>query len=354
MIDALKFRVNLGAFPTVLQHQFDFITTTLDSDCKTFQVHIRYYCTEDPNMAFSSKAEFDRVCNEVIDEGLKMYYGGELDIDGVTYYSDITTEVTKKQTRNSQPIVLKNQTGDCVGKSNNNVVFPINGHYCDDIQFRYTIAHEFGHAMLIPAEGIDYSATHKGTSTLSQVPRNDSDVANCDGSVVFDLMHYFKEYNENCYENGTRGPPFYLKAMASESDKQTLAFHAEEQIQESSTCGAIYGASCASKNCLDGLKCEPTMKVCVECLDDSHCDSETQYCHDKSNYNRVNKCLDKRRAFEPCDRDRTCLYGYCNRNTWLCGSKGEQAPTQPTENRASVVNLSTLSVLVALTFNARL
>ena len=54
-----------------------------------------------------------------------------------------------------------------------------------------------GHGILLASESIHHTATHKGTSTLSQDPRPDAKVANCDGTP-FDLMHYFRDYEENC------------------------------------------------------------------------------------------------------------------------------------------------------------
>ena len=40
--------------------------------------------------------------------------------------------------------MLKN----CVGKSFNDVIIPIIAYWCDDVQFRYTIAHEFGEELV--------------------------------------------------------------------------------------------------------------------------------------------------------------------------------------------------------------
>ncbi len=53
--------------------------------------------------------------------------------------------------------------------------------------------------MLTASAGIIHTTRHKGTSTLGQAERPDAEVANCNGSVTLDLMHYFSKYEENCY-----------------------------------------------------------------------------------------------------------------------------------------------------------
>lgn len=231
-----------------------------------------------------------------------------------------------------------------MGKSYNNVLTPIVALYCDDIQFQYTLAHEFGHGILIPAGGVHYSLTHKASSTPTQKPRFDSDIANCDGSMTFDLMHYFQDYRDNCKdEDGIRGASFYEKAIGTEADKSVLLFYALNQTLANPQCGLVFGENCdLTSQCLTGLKCESGTQKCVECLSDADCDAQTQYCHDVNHEHveeSLNRCLDKRRPFETCERDEACLYGYCNLDYHECGSKGE------TPSRASKTSILACWVL---------
>ena len=55
-----------------------------------------------------------------------------------------------------------------------------------------TVAHEFGHAVLVASVDIMHSLTHKGTSTVAQNPSSSAPTAVCDGSDMMDIMNYFQ------------------------------------------------------------------------------------------------------------------------------------------------------------------
>eukprot|EP00095_Tigriopus_kingsejongensis_P008608 maker-scaffold147_size311475-snap-gene-1.9 protein:Tk08608 transcript:maker-scaffold147_size311475-snap-gene-1.9-mRNA-1 annotation:"hypothetical protein V466_20010" len=298
-------------WPTIFEHQLDWASSKLDQNCESVEVTIEYFCTEDPEWPFASRAEFDRLCLDLIPEAFEEYYSGPIKLNNYTYPVRIKTEMNPD---GGQHIVLADpKLEECKGLSVNNVIVPAHVYYCNDIQFKYTVSHELGHTILIAAEGILHSATHKGTSTLDQEPRPDGETAACDGTVTFDLMHYFPQYDPNCYDEGIRGPAFYQNAKASENDIQTLMFAAQNIDKH---CGVYLGGECeAASDCLQGLTCDTNR--CQECVNDLYCGS-SQFCYGPNSLElSVKHCRDKKPTGSTCQRNEECTKS-CDQLHNLC------------------------------------
>ncbi|TRY80722.1 hypothetical protein TCAL_12991 [Tigriopus californicus] len=301
-------------WPIIFQHKLEWASSSFSSDCQSLDVVIKYYCTQSESLPFDTDDEYRRVCNDLTTEAFERYYNGEVKVGSQSYNVSISSEMLEDPSH-QHFIVSKSTREECKGLSVNNVIVPSEVYHCNDIQFKYTVAHELGHGILIAADGIINSATHKGTSTLDQIARPDGQIANCDGSTTFDLMHYFPEYLPNCYDNGIRGSAFYENAKASETEIQTLVFGS---IEHDGSCGRFPGSDCSVESeCLPGLICLDSK--CQECDDNAMC-LPNQFCEDGSFLDfGFNHCRDKKPSGSPCQNNDQCV-DICLANNSTCAT----------------------------------
>lgn len=208
------------------------------ADCQSLDVVIKYYCTQSESLPFDTDEEFQRVCIDLTTQAFERYYSGEVKVGSQVYNVSIRSEVIEDA--KYQHFIVAKSKDEVRFKSISisvqdqlKILFPRNAkdwvsitllcHQKSIIAMTYNSSTQWlmnlvrmnllslyynwspswkpisGHGILIAADGIINSATHKGTSTLDQIARPDGQIANCDGSTVFDLMHYFPKYLPNCY-----------------------------------------------------------------------------------------------------------------------------------------------------------
>eukprot|EP00095_Tigriopus_kingsejongensis_P011214 maker-scaffold669_size115232-snap-gene-0.21 protein:Tk11214 transcript:maker-scaffold669_size115232-snap-gene-0.21-mRNA-1 annotation:"hypothetical protein" len=245
--------------PTILEHKLEWASVE-QVDCSSFDVTIRYDCLQDPQSPFPNATEFERVCSELIPEGLKYHYEQTLWLQDSPYQVTIHPQRASEQI---QPIVLPYSCG----RGSNFLILPAIIPFCNtslETHFKHTVAHEFGHAIIAANRELFHSLTHKGSSTVLQDSNEHAPHATCDGSVRNDIMHYTGSADPDCYgPNGRKNDAYYLNGFLTEADLQGLVMDAMFQ-DEDTLCGSGLGSNCTMiqpQSCLPGLLCSPDLST---------------------------------------------------------------------------------------------
>lgn len=206
-------------------HTLRWATATINPRTSSIDVQIRLkFITDDLSQNDAKQLR------KLAKKGIERFWSGKITI-GKQYFQ-VHTSVKNRQGPNALPLDLrKTPPGQTLPSYNPSIpwlteaTLTYNEVYganqaTDDAVFQSVAAHEVGHSILTNARGYYFSWTHKGTSTLMQVPlarRPKYSKAN-----QLDLMSY---YNGNPFKLNSK--KILNKAKAFHKDIKRLIFGAQ-------------------------------------------------------------------------------------------------------------------------------